>query len=58
METVTTDPAPARVRGWGVQPAPPRELDVEIVIPVYNEERALAPSIHRLHHARSRNSNA
>lgn len=49
METVTTDPAPARVRGWGVQPAPPRELDVEIVIPVYNEERALAPSIHRLH---------
>jgi putative flippase GtrA len=49
MQTVTADPAPARVRGWGVQPAPPRELDVEIVIPVYNEERALAPSIHRLH---------
>ena len=49
MQTVTADPAPARVRGWGAHPAPPRELDVEIVIPVYNEERALAPSIHRLH---------
>ena len=50
MQTVTADPAPASVRAWGVQPPPPRELDVEIVIPVYNEERALAASIHRLHH--------
>ena len=50
MQTVTADPAPAGARGWGIQVAPPRELDVEIVIPVYNEERALAGSIHRLHH--------
>jgi putative flippase GtrA len=50
MDTVTAEPAPARVGGWGAPPAPPRELDVEIVIPVYNEERALAPAIHRLHH--------
>jgi putative flippase GtrA len=41
METVTDDPpAPA------FSPAP---LDVEIVIPVYNEERTLADSVHRLH---------
>jgi putative flippase GtrA len=50
MQTVTADPASAGVRGWGIHVAPPRELDVEIVIPVYNEERALAGSIHRLHH--------
>jgi putative flippase GtrA len=49
METVTADPAPDGVRAWGAQPAPPRQLDVEIVIPVYNEERALARSIYRLH---------
>jgi len=49
MQTVTADSAPARVRGWGAHPVPPRELDVEIVVPVYNEERALAASIHRLH---------
>jgi putative flippase GtrA len=49
MHTVTVDPVPTRAGGWGVHPAPPRELDVEIVIPVYNEERALAASIHRLH---------
>lgn len=49
MHTVTADLVPTRVGGWGARPAPPRELDVEIVIPVYNEERALAASIHRLH---------
>ena len=50
MHTVTADPASAGVRGWDVHLAPPGELDVEIVVPVYNEERALATSIHRLHH--------
>jgi putative flippase GtrA len=50
MHTVTADPASAGVRGWDVHLAPPGELDVEIVVPVYNEERALAASIHRLHH--------
>ena len=49
MHTVTADLVPTRVGGWGAHPAPARELDVEIVIPVYNEERALAASIHRLH---------
>lgn len=49
MHTVTVGPVPTRAGGWGAHPAPPRELDVEIVIPVYNEERALAASIHRLH---------
>jgi putative flippase GtrA len=49
MHTVSADPASAGVRGWGVQATAPAELDVEIVIPVYNEERALAASIHRLH---------
>jgi putative flippase GtrA len=59
MHTVNADPASAGVNGsgvsvgpsmgWGVRAAPPSELDVEIVIPVYNEERALAASIHRLH---------
>jgi putative flippase GtrA len=49
MHTVTVDPVPTRAGGWGAHPVPPRELDVEIVIPVYNEERALAASIHRLH---------
>jgi putative flippase GtrA len=49
MHTVTADLAPTRVGGWGARPAPPHELDVEIVIPVYNEERALAASIYRLH---------
>ena len=37
MQTVTDDPPPPR--------APPALLDVEIVIPVYNEERALAAAI-------------
>ncbi len=49
MRTVTADLVPTRVGGWDAHPAPPRELEVEIVIPVYNEERALAASIHRLH---------
>jgi putative flippase GtrA len=49
MQTVTADPAPAGVRGWDVHLAPPGELEVEIVIPVYNEERTLAASVHRLH---------
>jgi putative flippase GtrA len=43
MQTVTEDPAAASARRKRA-----RTLDVEIVIPVYNEERALAPSIHRL----------
>ncbi len=42
MQTVTDDPPPAGT-------LPPAVLDVEIVIPVYNEERALADSVHRLH---------
>jgi putative flippase GtrA len=49
MQTVTEDPSPAGVRQRGTLPAQARGLDVEIVIPVYNEERALAASIHRLH---------
>src|SRR5215471_15922339 len=50
MQTVTEDSLPAGGGRWGAHPEPPRELDVEIVIPVFNEERALAASIHRLHH--------
>ena len=43
MQTITEDPAPAGVRQrWMTYPALARELDVEIVVPVYNEERALA----------------
>ena len=34
--------------------APPQVLDVEIVIPVYNEERALAATVRRLHEFLSR----
>jgi len=49
METVTAEPGPAGVGAWGAHPPSSRELDVEIVVPVYNEERALARSIHRLH---------
>jgi putative flippase GtrA len=46
MQTVTDDPP---------RPAPrPVVLDVEIVIPVYNEERALAATVHRLHDFLSR----
>jgi putative flippase GtrA len=44
MQTVTEDPA---AENAGRTPA--QVLDVEIVIPVYNEERTLAASIHRLH---------
>ncbi|MBV9801326.1 MAG: glycosyltransferase, partial [Solirubrobacterales bacterium] len=40
--------ADARV-GWSAPAPPPTVLDVEIVIPVYNEERVLAASVHRLH---------
>jgi len=50
METVTAEPGPAGVAAWGAHPPSTRELDVEIVVPVYNEESALARSIHRLHH--------
>ncbi len=50
MDTVTAEPGPAGVRLRGAHPASTRELDVEIVVPVYNEEGALARSIHRLHH--------
>ena len=46
MQTVTGDPPRRAPR--------PAVLDVEIVIPVYNEERALAATIHRLHHFLSR----
>ena len=49
MHTVAADLMPTRVGGWDACPAPQHELDVEIVIPVYNEERALAVSIYRLH---------
>jgi len=49
MQTVTEGPAPAGVRQWATYPGPTREFDVEIVVPVYNEERTLAASIHRLH---------
>jgi putative flippase GtrA len=49
MHTVAADLVPTRVGGWSAHPAPPRELDVEIVVPVYNEEQALAASIQRLH---------
>ena len=49
MEIVTAEPGPAGVSAWSAHPASTRELDVEIVVPVYNEEEALARSIHRLH---------
>jgi putative flippase GtrA len=46
MQTVTEDP---------LTPSPrPALLDVEIVIPVYNEERALATTVYRLHDFLSR----
>ncbi|MBV9607182.1 MAG: glycosyltransferase [Solirubrobacterales bacterium] len=46
MQTVTDDPP---------RPAPrPSVLDVEIVIPVYNEERTLAAAVYRLHDFLSR----
>jgi putative flippase GtrA len=49
MNTVVADRTPDAAAG-GPLPAPLRGvLDVEIVIPAYNEERALAASIHRLH---------
>jgi glycosyltransferase involved in cell wall biosynthesis len=42
-----------RAAGVGAERSPeassPALLDVEIVLPVYNEERALAGSVHRLH---------
>jgi len=50
METVTAQPGPAGVRARSAHPASTRELDVEIVVPVYNEESVLARSIHLLHH--------
>ena len=46
MQTVTDDPPRRAPR--------PAVLDVEIVIPVYNEERTLAATIHRLHDFLSR----
>ena len=49
MQTVTQEPGSAGVGAQGAHPASTRELDVEIVVPVYNEEEALARSIHRLH---------
>ena len=50
MQTITAEPAPAAARAWPAHPGTPGELDVEIVVPAFNEERALATSIHRLHH--------
>ena len=50
MNTVTTPEPTADARvGWSAPAPPPTVLDVEIVIPVYNEERVLAASVHRLH---------
>src|ERR1700760_3897937 len=46
MQTVTEDPQ-------SQSPRPP-ELDGEIVTPVYNEERALATTVHQLHDFLSR----
>jgi putative flippase GtrA len=50
METVTAEPGPAGVGAWSAHPPSTPELSVEIVVPVYNEESALARSVHRLHH--------
>jgi putative flippase GtrA len=50
MQTVTAGPAPEGASTWRHHPGQPGELDVEIVIPAFNEERALAMSVHRLHH--------
>ena len=51
MSTATADPPV-----WIATERPPTAVDVEIVIPVYNEERALARSVHRLHAFLSRES--
>jgi hypothetical protein len=49
MNKVVADRTPDADAG-GPLPGPARGvLDMEVVIPVYNEERALAASIHRLH---------
>jgi putative flippase GtrA len=52
MHAVTPEPASAGATAspWRSHPRKPGELAVEIVIPAFNEERALAMSIHRLHH--------
>jgi putative flippase GtrA len=50
MQRVTAGPAPAGARAWCAHPGKGGELAVEIVIPAFNEERALAMSIYRLHH--------
>ena len=49
MQTVTANSAPVRAGALGTHLARARALDIEIVIPVFNEERTLAASIHRLH---------
>ena len=46
MQTVTEDPQ--------TQSPGPAPLEAEIVLPVYNEERALAPAVYRLHDFLSR----
>jgi hypothetical protein len=43
---------PARHRSAASATAAPDRPAVEIVVPVYNEERDLAPSVRRLHHYR------
>ncbi|MBV9001474.1 MAG: bifunctional glycosyltransferase family 2/GtrA family protein [Solirubrobacterales bacterium] len=49
MNTVVADRTQDAGVGWPLPPPACGVLDVEIVVPVYNEERALAASIHRLH---------
>ncbi len=47
LHTAIPDPTADAPTGRSVPP--PAVLDVEIVVPVYNEERLLATSVHRLH---------
>jgi putative flippase GtrA len=53
MQSTITHPAPRATRGAGVDTptldAGVSANDVEVVIPVYNEERVLAASVYRLH---------
>lgn len=47
LHTAIPDPTADAPTGRSVPP--PAVLDVEIIVPVYNEERVLADSVHRLH---------
>lgn len=49
MDTLSTVRPPSTVGRDGHDPAPERHLDIEVVIPVYNEERVLAASVRYLH---------